>query len=138
MRQKDFNFELSCDVSVTTGEGGITLYMCENEHYDIAVRKSGNNFEAILKLNIGGIKHIQKSIPVRTGNIKLIVRGENVSYRFYAVIGGEEVYLGSGDTKYLSSEVSGGFTGVMTGIYSVNGVSEFKNYLCRYEAGNQI
>ena len=133
MRQRDFNFELSCNVSVTAGEGGVTLYMCENEHYDIAVRKSGNNFEAVLKLNIGGIKHVQKSVPVKNGNIKLIVRGENFSYRFYAVIGGEEVRLGSGDTKYLSSEVSGGFTGVMTGIYAIGGRTEFSEFSCVYK-----
>lgn len=133
MRQREFNFELSCDISVTAGEGGVTLYMCENEHYDLAVRKSESGFEAVLKLNIGGIKHIQKAVPLKIGRGKLIVRADNFAYKFYFSDGSEEAYLGSGDAKYLSSEVSGGFTGVMTGIYAVNGVSEFKSYICRYE-----
>lgn len=47
IRQRDFDMELSADVSINGGEGGITVYMCENEHYDIAVRKSENGFEAV-------------------------------------------------------------------------------------------
>lgn len=133
MRQRDFNFELSCGVSVTAGEGGITLYMCENEHYDIAVRKSENGFEAALKLNIGGIKHIRKTVPLKNGRAKLTVCADNFAYKFYVSDGEETTCLGSGDAKYLSSEVSGGFTGVMTGIYAVNGAAEFKDFICRYK-----
>lgn len=35
------------------------------------------------------------------------------------------VVLARGITKYLSSEVDGGFTGVVLGIYAVNGIAEF-------------
>ena len=40
--------------------------------------------------------------------------------RFYAKgeMGGEKVFLGAGASKYLSSEVCGGFTGNMIGIYA--------------------
>ena len=36
-----------------------------------------------------------------------------------------EICLGSGQSKYLSSEVSGGFTGVVLGMYAVGGRAEF-------------
>ncbi len=139
-RQRDFCFTLSAEVSINSGEGGVTLYMCENEHYDIAVRKSGNGFEAVLKLNIGGIKHIQSTVPLpadvpsASGKAKLIIRANNTYYNFYAVTdSGEEQYLGNGGAKYLSSEVSGGFTGVVMGLYSVRGTAEFTGFNVEYK-----
>ncbi len=134
LRQREFRFELSADVSVDSGEGGITVYMCENEHYDIAVRKTDSSYEAVLKLNIGGIKHVQAAVPLEEGRTRLIVRGDNYNYNFYAVINGSEVFLGSGQTKYLSAEVSSPFTGVMLGLYAVGdkNTAEFTGFSCRY------
>ncbi len=132
-RQRDFCFTLSADISVDSDEGGITLYMCENEHYDIAVRKSGDGFEAVLKLNIGGIKHIQTAVSLSSGKAKLLIKANNMFYNFYAVPeNGEELYLGNGSAKYLSSEVSGGFTGVVMGLYAVNGTAEFTSFDINY------
>ena len=46
---------------------------------------------------------------------------------------GEETNLGYGNSKYLTSEVSGGFTGTMTGIFAVgNNTAEFTNFECSY------
>lgn len=127
-RQRDFRFTLSAEVSVDCGEGGVTLYMCENEHYDIAIRKSESGFEAVLKLNIGGIKHIQTAIPLTSGSARLTVKADNLSYSFYA--NGE--YLGNASAKYLSSEVASGFTGVITGLYAVNGTAAFTSFEIDY------
>ncbi|MGN0695650.1 MAG: family 43 glycosylhydrolase [Oscillospiraceae bacterium] len=136
LRQREFRFEMSADVTVDSGEGGITVYMCENEHYDIAVRKTDSGFEAVLKLNIGGIKHVQAALPLAEGKAKLIVRGDNYTYNFFAEINGSEEFLGSGQTKYLSAEVSSPFTGVMLGLYAVgdNNTAEFTDLSCRYNA----
>lgn len=135
IRQRDFCFELTADVLVNgdNGEGGVTVYMCESEHYDIAVRKKDGNFEAVLKLNIGGIKHEQTVIPLTSGNAKLLIRADNLFYNFYVADGGKEIHLGSGSAKYLSSEVSGGFTGVVIGLYAVGGVeAEFSGFEINY------
>lgn len=126
LRQREHKMELCCDVWTEGGNGecGITVYSCENEHYDIALRKTGSGYEAVLKLNIGGIKHEQAAFPVGDipsgERVTLKIRSDNFNYNFYAVSGGEEKYLGTGQAKYLSSEVSGGFTGVMLGMYAVN------------------
>ncbi len=132
-RQRDFCLTLSADVSIDKGEGGVTFYMCENEHYDIAVRRSEDGFEAVLRLNIGGIKHIQTAVPMPAGKAKLVVKANNLFYNFYAVTeGGEEQYLGNASAKYLSSEVSGGFTGVVMGLYAVRGTAEFTAFNVEY------
>lgn len=133
LRQKDFFFELSVMLKLDSGEAGVTVYMCENEHYDIALRKSETGFEAVLKLNIGGIKHTQSIAAVNGNSAALIIKGDNYNYNFSVCDGTEEIYLGSGQVKYLTSEVSGGFTGVLTGLYSIGENSaEFTEFKCSY------
>ena len=130
IRQKGFCFDLSVDLLIDNGEAGVTLYMCESEHYDIAVRKTENGYEALLKLNIGGIKHIQTAVPLSSGSGKLRIVGDNLLYNFY--IG--DTYLGCGQTKYLSSEVSGGFTGVVIGLYAIgDNRAEFEKFEINYK-----
>ncbi|MDE5992529.1 MAG: glycoside hydrolase family 43 protein, partial [Oscillospiraceae bacterium] len=135
IRQRDFCFELTADIAVNgdNGESGVTVYMCESEHYDISVRKKDGKCEAVLKLNIGGIKHDQTVIPLASGNAKLLVRANNLFYNFYVVDGGKEIHLGNGSAKYLSSEVAGGFTGVVIGLYAVGGVeADFSGFEINY------
>ncbi len=138
LRQREFNLTMSADVKFSgTGESGFTVYMCENEHYDIFIRKSleGEGYEAVLKLNIGGIKHIQKVIPMKTDKAKLIVKADNFSYSFAFrnEDEGASNSLGYGYAKYLTSEVSGGSTGVMLGLYAIGScTAEFTNFELEY------
>ena len=105
--------------------------MCESEHYDIAIRKTDNGYEGILKLNIGGIKHIEAAVPLSSGSGRLRITGDNLFYNFY--IG--DTHLGSGQTKYLSSEVSGGFTGTVIGLYAAgDNTAEFRDFKIEYDS----
>lgn len=123
-------------------EAGITLYSCENEHYEAALRRrhtEKEEYEVILRLNIGGIKHIQAAFPVPAGSTRLIVKGENTAYHFFVELDGKERYLGAGEAKYLSSEVVEGFTGVMIGCYAVGDCrAEFADLRLNYEMGAGI
>ncbi|MCC8135859.1 MAG: glycoside hydrolase family 43 protein [Ruminococcus sp.] len=137
IRQRDFTGEISCETELTgSGEVGITLYMDENHHYDLAVRASQNGgCEVIERLNIGDVKAVQRAVPISDSNAKLIIRANNFCYTFYVSVGGEELQLGSGQTRYLSSEVACGFTGVVIGLYAVGdgSVGEFRNFVCEYK-----
>lgn len=134
LRQRDFDMELSCDVTNISGEGGITVYMCENEHYDILIRKNEDgDREAVLKMNIGSIKNTENIVKLPSDNAKLIIRSDSQIYRFYVDDGSNEIGLGYGFSKYLSSEVSGGFTGVMLGLYAVGGTSSFSGLKIEYK-----
>lgn len=134
LRQKDFNLTLSCHVNIDAGEAGISMYMTENEHYDLGIRKTDNGFEAVLKLNIGGIKHVQNTFPLKHGQVKLIVRADHLKYTFLVLNDSQEIPLGTGGTKYLSSEVAGGFTGVVMALYAIGqNTAAFHDYQCRYE-----
>ena len=133
LRQRHFNMTLTTDVEIDYGYAGVTMYMCEDEHYDLFIRKKEDCYEAVLKLNIGGIKHEQAVIPLDSNKAKLKVIANNYTYNFFIVDGDKEIQLGYGNTKYLTSEVSGGFTGTMTGIFAVgNNTAKFTNFDCSY------
>ena len=107
--------------------------MCENEHYDLSVCCENGEFYAVLKLNIGGIKHTQTKVKIDFGAAKLIIRADSLTYKFFVDDGTGEAGLGHAQTKYLSSEVSGGFTGVLTGLYAVgDGTASFRNLRIEY------
>lgn len=121
LRQRDFSFQMYADLSLDSGEGGISVYSCENEHYDIALRarEDGNGYEAVLKLNIGNIKHTQSVLPLAGNHARLLIKGDALTYAFFIAQDGNEYALGTGLAKYVSTEVSGGFTGVVLGFYAV-------------------
>ena len=157
IRQKEFEMTVSVDVDLLTStdnntrnnsdnpissgkalscEAGLTLYMDELQHYDICVTKLPDGYRAVLKLNIGGIRHTQTTIPLPDGKARLLVEADRLVYHFYLVSGtgpDSKTELGTGYTKYLSSEVAGGFTGAMIGLYAIGGCEAlFTDFECTY------
>jgi alpha-N-arabinofuranosidase len=118
LRQRDFNMKLEVELSLDAGEAGVTIYACEQEHYEVALRKTVAGFEVVVRLNIGGVHHEEVAVPVDGNSAKLMVRADSLTYHFYVVQQGQELRLSIGQSKYLSTEVSGGFTGVMLGLYA--------------------
>ena len=133
LRQREFVGTMTARVSLSSGEAGLCAYMCEQEHYEIAVRKTESGFEAVSKLNIGGIKHVQSVLPLTGGEVTLKIRMNNWGYTLIAVTEEGEHDLGCGQAKYLTSEVSGGFTGTVLGLYAVGGRAEFSEFEYCYE-----
>ncbi|MBP3609709.1 MAG: family 43 glycosylhydrolase [Lachnospiraceae bacterium] len=142
IRQRDFHMKLVVNVALDEGEAGVTVYSCENEHYDIAVRKAAgrNEYEVVLKLNIGDIKHEQKIVGISSAEACLCVDCDGNFYHFSVISRNTEtigetlpVVLGSAQTKYVSKEVSEGFTGVVLGLYAVGrNRAEFTNFNVTY------
>lgn len=121
MRQKEMNFTLGCDVSLKSGEAGVTLYMTENQHYEIALRRTDKGCELFRRLTIGDIscEDHKTIIPnISDTPVRLTVKASNFAYCFSAVCGENEYDLGAAQTKYLSTEIAGNFTGVMLGLYA--------------------
>ena len=82
IRQRDFKGNLRCHLSIDNGEAGITIYMSELEHYDIAIRKNKEQYECVLKLNVGTIKHEEKAVPLANPEADLCIRLDNEEYTF--------------------------------------------------------
>ena len=135
IRQQEMNLKISCHVSVSSEEAGITLYMTPDQHYDIALRRNDDRFEIIRRLRIGDIEQIDGNIPIPDGNAFLSIHCSNFVYRFQAECDGKLYDLGTAQTKFLSTEVAGNFTGVMIGLYAQGRACEefstFTNFVCQ-------
>lgn len=133
IRQRDFDMELSVDVTCDAKEAGVTAYMNEDEHYEIGLSKTENGVEVFVHLHIGDAE-CEKCRIALADNQKatLIIKSDACNYHYYVKDGEKTVYLASARTKYLSSEVSSGFTGVVLGLYAVEGKACFENFCCRY------
>ncbi|MFE6078426.1 glycoside hydrolase family 43 protein [Paenibacillus sp. NPDC057886] len=135
LRQKDFDSTISVDVSLTNGEAGITIYMDEQHHYDLAIRKEQSGYKVIERLNIGDIKSIENEVELgNEHHATLVIRSSHERYSFLIHADGKEILLGTAQTRYLSSEVAGGFTGVLIGLYASGegSVAEFSKFKCDY------
>lgn len=139
LRQRDFDFTLSVELTLDKDEAGVTVYSCENEHYDLALIRNEQGCQAVLKFNVGPAKHIQKTVELPTDKARLLIQGESCKYSFAVAWdspdGHMELPLGSADSKYLSSEVSGGFTGVVIGLYAIgSNTAVFTDLILTYGA----
>lgn len=138
IRQIDFAMDCSVHCKFQDAaehfESGITIYMDEQQHYDLALTQKDGKTYAILKLNIGDIKHEQKRIPLSTNAAKLIIRSDATHYHFFVEENGRELSLGDAQSRYLSSEVASGFTGVIIGLYAIGeGKSTFHSFCKSYQ-----
>ncbi|MCM3703252.1 glycoside hydrolase family 43 protein [Paenibacillus macerans] len=135
IRQRDFIAEISCDVQLASGEAGLTLYMDEHHHYDLAVRKDEHGYKVIERLNIGDIKSIEYEVDLGNDNhATLMIRASHERYSFLIRANGKDIPLGTAHTRYLSSEVAGGFTGILIGLYACGegSTAEFTKFKCGY------
>lgn len=133
LRQKAFDMEFTVHATNHGGVGGVTVYGTESEHYDLFLRKNGDNCEAVLMLNIGGIHHEQAVIPLTSNHAELIVRATSLQYQFSIQTEEKEIFLGIGQSKFLANEVSTVFTGVMLGLFAQEtGETRFDRLNIRY------
>lgn len=134
LRQRDFCGAVTVDVSADGGEAGLCVYMTEQEHYAIGIRAGVSGWEAFVRLRIGDISHIQAVYPLKKGSARLRIRMDALRYYFELVQGDTVIPLASAQTKYLSSEVAAGFTGVLFGLYAIgDNRAEFRDFACQYE-----
>lgn len=134
LRQRGFDFELKTVVEIDKDIAGVTVFSCENEHYDLYISKENDQYSVQLKYNVGPAKVVVAKREIATNKAELIVKGSSMNYSFYLKANGQEVFLGSADSKYVSTEVSEGFTGVMLGLYSVgdNNTAKFSGFEVEY------
>lgn len=129
LRQRDFCGVAQCRVDIDRGEGGLTVYQCAQGHYDVGVRQAGAGYEAFLRLHLGDIDHLQSTVPLPSGAAELRMEFDNLTYRFYA----DGQLLGTAQSRFLSSEVMTGFTGVVIGLFAVgNNRARFADFSVQY------
>ena len=142
IRQRQMRGNVRCQVSLPESaavgaEAGISLYMNEEHHYELAIRRTAAGYEVIKRSAIGYVDCIAEAASVEEPTAELRIRLDNCEYGFSCMAGGRETDLGVLMTRYLSSEVACGFTGVMIALYAQGGNGEqpavFERFEIRYE-----
>ncbi len=122
-RQQHFNCNITALMDFSPDnkneEAGLTVFMNEKHHYEIAVIGDALGRKIILRRTIGKLSAIVSENIIGQGKVILEVSADKNEYHFKYDIGdGMHKVIGDGETKYLSSEVAGGFTGVYIGLYA--------------------
>jgi len=124
-RQTDINCTATTKVSLSSSKkgdrGGLTVYMDNKGHYDLAVVNTTDGSQAIeLSYRLGQMKHVEKTIPIKNGkSVILKVDGTAEYYSFsYSLDGNKFTEIAVMDSFFLATETLGGFTGVLFGLFS--------------------
>lgn len=121
LRLEETEGEISVDVSVTEGVGGLVLYMDNDHHIKFEVeKKDGKTF--VRKIFHIGDMCYQATETVLEGDkkVRLKVGLEPTQFKFTLKDGDKDYDHGTGRSRYLSTEVACGFTGIMIGLYAEN------------------
>ena len=127
-RQGSVQLEVETKVRANHCQAGLSLYQIQDGHIDLVV--SGNQVSLLCKLK--SIDYVVNTVFVDGQDVKLRIRGNQERYDFeYAVNGKPYQSLGKMDCSLLSTEVAGGFTGVMVGMMAEgdpSGYADFSYY----------
>lgn len=106
-------------------EAGITVFMNERFHYEIAVTKIAGDRKLIFRRRLGSLWKVENEIPWLAETVMLTVKADKEHYAFGFSNGSDEVpfWFGHGECSMLATEVTGGFTGVFIAMYATgNGI----------------
>jgi alpha-N-arabinofuranosidase len=103
-------------------EAGFAIRQNERHHYEMFVTLRGSKPSVVLRRRIGSLQAEVASAPLsgsEASRLVLAVRAERDRYVFlYGPSESELRPLGEGETRYLSTEVASGFTGVYFAMYA--------------------
>ncbi|PFO06319.1 glycoside hydrolase 43 family protein [Bacillus sp. AFS076308] len=100
-------------------EAGLTVFMNERFHYEIALGMRDGVKKVFIRRRIGSLWKVEAEHVYGEDVIILTVNADPKNYTFsYQQPGEKSTILGSGECLLLSTEVAGGFTGVYFGLYA--------------------
>lgn len=122
-RQTEMMFDATAKVDVShlsdNMQAGVSIYAAPLNHYDVVLEKKNGKVYAKSNIKIGVMSHSEKEIELKGNNAYLRVNSDRDFYYLQASSDGKDfTTLAKMDARYLSSEVIGGFTGVMLGLFS--------------------
>lgn len=128
----EFSAEVECQPT-TPGRVGLSVYMDESHHYDVAIR-GGEGGRILLEvlLRIGPIHQVVACRELAAPRVCLFVRAEAQRYHLGILEDGGFVELASPRVRYLTTEVAQGFTGVYFALFAEGEGAEGRVCTCRY------
>ena len=122
-RQQHFDFtataSLEFEPKSENEEAGLTLLMTNEHHYDFFVTHRGGRRVLVVKYNLELIQQAAAEIPLAPGAVQLRITGTKELYHFsFSQIGAEFREIAKVNTRYLGTEVTSGYNGVVIGLYA--------------------
>ena len=120
--------QIDFDPSNENEEAGLILLNNES-HFDMVIHHSAGSRYLVVKLQFGSITYKSKEIELKPGPVNLRITGQKSTFTFSYSQGDDKyIDLERADSKFLSSETVGRYTGVYVGIYATgNGKSSTAN-----------
>jgi len=128
-RQEHLTCSVRAVVDATGGVGGLSMRMDGRHHLDLEV--SGRTVRAVAQ--VGPLRSVLGSVDVPVGEVTLEIRAVPDEGHFSStalgpdqlvagmVVAGEFAELGRLDGRYVSTEVAGGMTGRLAGVWCSSG-----------------
>ena len=122
-RQQHFDFTATASLEFApqnkNEEAGLTLLMTNEHHYDFFVANRGGQRVLVLKYNLELIQQKAAEIPLAPDAVQLRITGTKELYHFSFSQNGEEFReVAKVNTRYLGTEVTSGYNGVVIGVYA--------------------
>jgi alpha-N-arabinofuranosidase len=103
-----------------TEEAGLVVWMNERHHYEIPVRNDYGRYVLFVRRRIGQLRAEIAQIASETPILQLRIEAQPTHYRFaWSSDGTNFQLLATGESRYLSTEVAGGFTGIYLALYAI-------------------
>lgn len=126
-RQEDINFQATTRMKAKgNGNVGMTAYLCPSAHYDLYVTDG----QLKLRYRLNDLCHVEDICKVTDDFIYLRIKGSDEIYSLmYSTDGTHYSEAGHMNTRYLSTETNGGFTGVYIGLFAEGDVqADYDNF----------
>lgn len=122
-RQQHFNCVVSTLMEFSPNqdgeEAGLTVFMNENFHYDIAKTVQYGKSIILYRRRIGSLWKVEREIEYDEPSVVFTVKATDINFTFsYHSANGEEKVIGNGETSVLSTQIAGGFTGIYFALYA--------------------
>ncbi|RCW76999.1 glycoside hydrolase family 43 protein [Saliterribacillus persicus] len=122
-RQQHFNCEVSTLMEfIPRNEGeeaGLTIFMNENHHYEIAKTLKDGKSILLFRRCVGSLWKVEKELEYDDSSVVLTVKATAMDFAFsFTKTNGEMELFGRGETSLLSTQVAGGFTGLYFAMYA--------------------
>ncbi|MBT2725827.1 glycoside hydrolase family 43 protein [Bacillus sp. ISL-75] len=122
-RQQHFNCEITALMEFIPNEdgeeAGLTVFMNENYHYDIARTLKEGKSIILFRRRIGSLWKVEAEVEYDEPTVVFGIQADDFSFTFsFTSSSGEKITLGKGESSLLATEVAGGFTGLFFGMYA--------------------
>lgn len=123
-RQQHFDMSVTAKMDFNpkkkNEEAGLTVLMTNLFHYDFFVKTKGKQRQLTVRYTLDSLNQVLRQVPLNEGPVELKVTGNKKEYIFSFRQKGDKEFkkLALLNTRFLGTEVTGGYNGVVIGLYA--------------------